>query len=270
MNSLRQKGASRNLVLTFLYVSVLVPIVPILMWSFSFRWTYPNLMPEWSTRAWQYALNQRTILEAVTTSLTLSTIVTVLSLVIGFSAAKALGTRDFKGKSAVEIFILLPSIVPVISAVMGMQGVLTRLRLSDTLAGVVLAQLVFTMPYMVMGLSSVFRNYNMEYEQQASTLGANQWNILIHVTIPAIFPGLVVSCLFAFVVSWSQYLLTVVIGGSAAETLPLLVFALMGSGDYSVACATTIIFILPVLLLLILTSKYLTTNGVSIGGINAI
>ena len=264
------KGRSRSRipVLAFLYIAILVPIIPIVMWSFSFRWTYPNLLPTWSPRAWDYVSSQSAITGAIGTSMIVSTLVTVLTLILGYSAAKALGTREFKGKTVVEIFILLPAIVPVISAVMGMQGIYLRIYLSDSLLGVVLAQLVFTLPYLILGLAAVFKNYNYEYEQVASTLGANRWEILTQVTVPSIFPGLVVSCLFAFVVSWSQYLLTLMIGGAAVNTLPIELFALMTSQDYPVACAVSIIFILPVLILLGLTSKYLTTNGVAKGGIN--
>ncbi len=210
------------------------------------------------------------MVDAMAVSVEISVVVTILSLAVGFSTAKALGTREFKGKRAVEVFILLPAVVPVISAAMGMQGFFIRMNLSSSFLGVVLAHLVFSMPYMIMGLSSVFKNYNLEYEQQANTLGANRWNILIHITLPSIFPGLVVSCLFTFVVSWSQYLLTLMIGGNAVKTLPMMLFALMGSGDYAVACAVSIVFIIPVLILLILTSKFLTTNGVSTGRLTGI
>ena len=148
----RNTDLSRRSVLIFLYVSILVPMVPIVLWSFSFRWVYPNLLPEWSTRAWEYVFEQRTVINATVNSIVLSAIVTLLSLIVGFSTAKALGTREFRGKSVVEMFILLPAIIPVISAVMGMQGIFIRLYISDTFVGVVLAQLVFTMPYMIMGL----------------------------------------------------------------------------------------------------------------------
>ncbi len=154
-----------------------------------------------------------------------------------------------------EMFILLPAVIPVISAVMGMQGIFLRIYLSDTFLGIVLAQLVFVLPYMIMGLSAAFRNYNPEYEQQAYTLGADRWQVLVHVTLPAILPGLVVSCLFTFVVSWSQYLLTVIVGGTAVRTLPMMLFALMGSGDYAIASAVSIIFIVPVLILLAVSSS---------------
>ena len=256
--------------LAFLYIVILVPLIPIIMWSFSFRWAYPNLLPSWSTRAWDYVFDQPAIASAVGTSVVVSTFVTFLTLAIGYTAGKALGTRGFKGRTAVEIFILIPAIVPVISAAMGMQGIFIRIYLSDTLLGVVLAQTVFTLPYLIFGLASVFKNYDMQYEQVARTLGADRWHIFTQVTIPAIFPGLVVACLFSFVVSWSQYLVTLMVGGATVSTLPLVLFALMTSQDYPVACAVSIVFILPVLILLILTSRYLATNGVAKGGINQI
>jgi putative spermidine/putrescine transport system permease protein len=266
----KREKASRSVVLLFLYAAILLPVVPIIIWSFSFRWTYPNLLPEWSSRAWEYVFGQQEIVNSIIASVAVAATVTMLSLILGYTAAKALGTREFRGKAAVEIFLLLPAMVPVISAVMGMQGIFTRLYLTDSFLGVVLAHTVFTLPYMIMGLASVFKNYNMEYEQVASTLGADRWSTLTEVTVPAIFPGLVVACLFAFVVSWSQYLLTLMIGGTAVKTLPMIIFALMGSGDYAVACAVSLVFIFPVLILLLLTSRFLTTNGVSSGGINQI
>lgn len=262
----RAPHLSRGLTLAFLTLTVLVPFAIILMWSFSFRWAFPNLLPEWSLRAWEYVFDQGAITDALVNSIVVSSIVTVLTLLLGFSAGKALGTRNFRGKLAVEMLILLPALVPVISAVMGMRGIFTWFGLTGTFIGVVMAQTVFALPYMVFGLSSAFKNYDLEYEEVASTLGANRWNILMEVTIPTIFPALVVSCLFAFVVSWSQYLLTIMIGGTAVETLPIELFALMGSGEYGIASAVSIVFVLPVLVLLVLTSRYMMTNGLSNGG----
>jgi len=255
-------------VLALLYLAIIATIVPIILWSFSFRWAYPSLLPAWSLAAWDYVFQQNAIIVALIDSIAVSSAVTLFTMVLGFTAAKALGTREFRGKVAVELLVLLPAIVPAISAVMGMSGIFTLLKCENTFLGVVLAQIPFGMPYMIMGLASAFKNYDMEYEQAASTLGASRWRTLIEVTVPAIFPALVVSCLFTFVVSWSQYLLTLIIGGSAVNTLPLALFALMGSGDYGIACAVSIIFILPVLVLLVLSSKYLTTNGISNGGVN--
>jgi len=70
-------------------------------------------------------------------------------------------------------------------------------------------------------------------------------------------PGIIVASMFAFVVSWSQYLLTLIIGGPGIKTLPLLLFAFINSGDYTVGAAVCIIFVLPALIILVTSSRYL-------------
>jgi putative spermidine/putrescine transport system permease protein len=114
------------------------------------------------------------------------------------------------------------------------------------------------MPYMVMYLQSTFADYPLEFEDQARVLGASPMNTFFKVTIPIIFPGIVVAFLYAFLVSWSQYLLTVMIGGPNVRTLPTILFAYIGSGDNAISAAVSILFILPAILMLLITSKYLS------------
>ncbi|NJN55262.1 MAG: ABC transporter permease subunit, partial [Anaerolineae bacterium] len=88
------------------------------------------------------------------------------------------------------------------------------------------AHLVPVMPYLVLVLMAAFANYNLDYEGQARVLGARPYQVFRHVTLPAIWPGLMVGCLFAFLISWSQYLLTLIIGGGQVLTLSVLLFSL--------------------------------------------
>jgi putative spermidine/putrescine transport system permease protein len=123
------------------------------------------------------------------------------------------------------------------------------------------------MPYMVLTLTSVFANYNPDYEGQARTLGARPLQILRHVTLPAIWPGLMVGSLFAFIISWSQYLFTLLIGGGQVITLPVLLFSFANSGDNAITAALSLVFIAPALLLFLFTSRYLTGRNVAVGGL---
>ena len=137
-----------------------------------------------------------------------------------------------------------------IAVAMGIHVAFLRVGLADTKVGVILVHLIPVMPYMVLTLTSVFANYNLDYEGQARTLGARPWQVFIHVTLPAIWPGLMVGCLFAFIISWSQYLLTLLIGGGEVITLPVLLFAFANSGDNAITAALSLVFIAPALLLL--------------------
>ena len=140
-----------------------------------------------------------------------------------------------------------------------------KMGLASTFLGVVLVHLTFCLPYSVFVLWGVFSNYNPDYEGQARTLGASSWKVIVRVMLPLTFPGIMVAGLFSFLLSWSQYLSTLIIGGGRVTTLPVLLFALMGSGDRPVAAAVSIVFVAPAFLALLFSARYL--GGRSIAGI---
>jgi putative spermidine/putrescine transport system permease protein len=83
--------------------------------------------------------------------------------------------------------------------------------------------------------------------------------------LPMIFPGVIVAGLFSFLLSWSQYLSTLIIGGGRITTLPIILFALMGSGDRPVAAAVSVVFVVPAFFALLFSARYL--GGRSIAGV---
>jgi putative spermidine/putrescine transport system permease protein len=89
--------------------------------------------------------------------------------------------------------------------------------------------------------------------------------VITRVLIPLILPGIVVAALFSFLLSWSQYLSTLIIGGGRITTLPILLFALMGSGDRPVAAAVSIVFVMPALAVLMASARHL--GGRSMAGV---
>jgi putative spermidine/putrescine transport system permease protein len=141
---------------------------------------------------------------------------------------------------------------------MGLQVIFIKIGLINTFWGVVIVQLIPTMPYMVMYLQSTFEDYPIDFEDQARVLGATPIVTFFKITIPIIFPGIVVACLYSFLVTWSQYLLTVMIGGPAVRTLPTVLFAYIGSGDNAISATVSIIFVFPAILMLLITSIYLS------------
>jgi putative spermidine/putrescine transport system permease protein len=109
----------------------------------------------------------------------------------------------------------------------------------------------------------VFSNYNPEFEDQARSLGASGTRVVWKVMLPMIWPGVVVAGLFSFLLSWAQYLSTLIIGGGRLLTLPILLFSLMGSGDRPVAAAVSLVFVAPAFLVLLLSARYLGRHGLA-------
>lgn len=262
----RMSTLFRYAALILLLVGLVLPFVGFVINSFAFRWFYPQLVPnEWSIDAWNSVLDDE-LFNALQTSVVIAVSVTVVSILIGLPAARALGLYQFRGKRVVEFLILAPTIVPGIAVAMGLNINFLRWHLAGEVFGVALVHLVPVMPYVVLTLSGVFANYNPEFEEQARTLGAGAFSTFRHVTLPAIFPGLVVAGLFAFLVSWGQYILTFLIGQGRVITMPVLLFTTIPGGRNPNIAAMSLVFIAPAVLILILTSRYLSGESNTVGG----
>ena len=247
-----------RLIRWLIVLAVLVPFVPLVIWSVSLRWHFPDVWPQaWSGRAWAYLFTpQARVGVALWHSLSMATAVTLLSLLLSLPAGRVLGLHRFRGQGMVELLILAPTIVPPIGVAMGIHIGFIWYGLADSWLGVVLAHLIPVTPYMVLVLAAAFANYNLAYEAQARTLGARPWQIWWHITLPTLWPSLMVASLFGFIISWSQYLLTLLIGGGRVLTLPILLFSLASGGDYAITAALALLFIAPAVLFLLVAGRY--------------
>jgi putative spermidine/putrescine transport system permease protein len=250
-----------------LIIAIAIPLVPVILWSLSGSWFFPAVVPTTlSSRAWAFVLSPDTkVISAFLTSVTISSIVAVIAGLIGLSAGRALGLHSFRGKRLVYFLVLAPEIVPPLTVAMGNQVAFIKLGLADTILGVILVQLVPTIPYVTLVMSAVYSNYDLNYEHQARVLGASPLRAFWHVTLPAIFPGLVVAALFGFLISWSEYIMTLLIGGGVVQTLPLMLFSFAGS-DLGIASALCVLCVIPAVVILIVSSRYLSGDKTTLGG----
>lgn len=265
----RRSTILRWIGITGLISFLVLPMVPLAVWSISFRWFYPDIIPsEFSGRAWSSVFSSTNdVFGAAWDTTVVALIVTVLSILIGVPAGRALGLYEFRGKRVVELLILAPIIVPGLAVALGVHLLFIRYGLANTLFGVALVHLIPTLPYMTLVMSGVFANYDADFELQARSLGAGVIATQRYVTLPAIFPGLVVGALFTFLISWSQYVLTLLIGGGQVVTLPLLLFNFARSGENAIAGALSVVFVVPGILVLMLSSRYLSGDDAAVGGI---
>jgi putative spermidine/putrescine transport system permease protein len=247
---------------------LILPFLPLVVWSVAHGWRFPDLLPQqFSAKAWTYALSPAAgVLESfvLTTFIALTT--TVLAALIGVPAGRALGLYQFKGKGLVTLLLLAPAILPGLAVVFGLHGIFLRAGLSGTVTGVILAHLIPVLPYMTLVMAAVFATFDPASEDQARSLGASPLQTFRHVTLPAVLPGLLTGALFSFLVSWSQYLLTLAIGGGRVETLPLLLFSFASAGRNDVTGAIALLYILPGLLILLVTTRLVTGRGAAFAG----
>lgn len=252
-----------------LIVWLMLPLIPLAIWSFAGAWRYPYLLPQdWSLRPWTFALSEQAgVLSSLALTAGIALSVTAICTIIGVPAGRAMGLHKFRGKAVVELMILAPIIVPSIAVALGLQTIFIGLGLNNTVTGVILVHLIPTLPYMVLVMASVFAAYNPQAEDQARSIGASPLQVFRHVTLPAVYPGIMVGAMFTFLVSWGQYILTLTIGGGRVQTLPLLLFQFATSGRNDITGAIAMIYILPGVVILMLTARTLTGRSAALTGI---
>lgn len=259
---------TRKLALLLIVTVLFLPFLPLLIWSFAKGWYFPQLLPQdWTLQNWVSILAiSSKVGQGFFQSLLIASISTGLALLVGLPAGRALGLMTFPGKGAIKLFLLLPIIVSPLATLMGIQFVLIRLGLSGTILGVVLVHLLPTIPYMTLVLSSVYANFDTGYEAQARSLGASPIQVLWQITLPLVAPGVVVGALFAFLISWNEFLLTFFVGSGRVFTLPMVLFTSLQGGNTGLTAAISITSILPALIFLLFSSRALQSDA-AIGGL---
>ena len=259
-----------RIVIALMLVAVLVPMVPVLLWSFTDMWSFGKVIPDLSLRAWERTFSTRSnIPGAMANSLLLCALVIPLSLAASFFAAKNLGTRRFRGRRGLQLALLIPSFVPQVSLVFGMQKVFSQIGLYNNVPGVIVALLVFYVPYMTLLLSAVFENYDLDYERQARSLGVGWWHILWHVTLPQVRSGIIVTCVFSFIGIWSAYLVVAAIAPPTFKTMSLVMFPMISTaaGGYATTACGVILYVAPILAALVVFSSLLVNDDAPKAGV---
>ncbi|HWQ75690.1 MAG TPA: ABC transporter permease subunit [Syntrophomonas sp.] len=233
--------------------SILVPIVIVAIWSLASRWPWPGLLPEsLSLRGLDELFGSYSgAMQTLGSSILLSVTVAILAVIIGTMTARALVMYNFAGKQAVEFGAILPIIIPGTVFAMGVHVPLIRLGLADNVVGVILVHLICGLPYTIKIMTDISAAFGSRLEEQALLLGASPRQVAVDIILPSLLPGLITSGCMAYIISFSQYFLTLLIGGGHVKTFSLLMVPYLQSGDRTVASAYSMVFIVSTLLLFI-------------------
>jgi len=251
----------RGVVAALAVLLLFAPMVVFAVYGFSTSYFYPQLVPErWTVTPFVRQITDPRTRQALVLSLQIAGVVSLFSLLIGYPAARTLGMRQFWGKNIVYLLLFVPTVVPPVATGIGLNILFLRIGLAGTIVGVALVHLIPVLPYTVFTLAGVFARYDPHYEYQARVLGASTVRVFWTVTLPLLFPGIVVATLFAFLISWSQYLLTFLIGGGRVITLPILLFSTVAGGNPTTTSVLSLLFVAPLIIIIIATARYLATD----------
>ncbi len=260
------KSPMKKIIILFTIIIIVYPVIPLFIQSIAGPWDYKNLLPDnftWDN--YTAVIDTYKIPRTTLNSIIVSGVVVLVSLVLAIFPAKFIGTKDFKGKALVQVFTMMPVMAPGIIVLFGIGSVFAKLGIYRTYASLILSEVVFLIPYMIMVLVPVFKNYEVGVEDQAATLGIGRLSVLMNITLPSIKSGLAVACMYVFISSWATYLAVSMYAPINFETMGLIMYPAIkyGQVSQSMLAALTIIFFIPSVIFLLISTWIMGTDKVN-------
>ncbi len=210
-------------------VFVYLPTICITLASLTASRYFQFPISKWGLEWWHKTFSSIEIRQLLSTSITIALCVTVIAVAIAFFGAMAFARYDWKGRSLYQKVILLPIFFP--QSVLGLALLLwfNTLGLPLSWMTAVFAHLVWIVPVVTLVISIQVYSFDPALEEAAFDLGASRWQVLREVTLPVLFPGLFSGALFAFLLSWGNFPLSLFTTG-ADTTVPEYLYAKMVAG----------------------------------------
>ncbi len=176
--------------------------------QFSLRW-YDALAhdPRWTRAAFN--------------SIIAGLIATVVTVATGLPAAVAIVRGDFRGRGVLYGLVTSPMIVPQIITGIGIYYLLAPARLTGSVLMIGLSQVVLCLPVFVVIMSTTLGGFDVRLEDAAVSLGASRLQAVRSITLPMLAPGIIAGSLFAFLTSFDEMIIALLLGGPGSSTLPV-------------------------------------------------
>ena len=204
-------------------------------------------------------------------SLFVAVVVVAISLGLGTTAAYALGRVHFRGRGALLLTILSVSMFPQVAVLSGMFELIRLLGVYNSLPGLILANLILTLPFTVWVLTTFMRELPKELEEAAYVDGATPFIVVQRVFLPIMWPALVTTGLLAFIAAWNEFLFALTFTlSNEMRTVPVAIALITGGSQYELPwgniMAASVIVTVPLIVLVLIFQRKIV-SGLTAGAV---
>jgi putative spermidine/putrescine transport system permease protein len=218
-------------VVVFFVVNLLAMIGSVVVNSFGTRWFNTWLPAGYTTQWYSLAWNEFRLPDILIVTVQVVGAVVLVSGLIGVPTAYAMARRDFPGKQAVMLLFLLPLLVPPITYGIPLATVLYQAHLAGTIWGVILANLVPTVPFVILIMIPFVEQIDPRVEAAARVFGAGMGRLFVQILVPLLTPGILAALLLVLVRTIAMFELTFLTAGPTSQTLVVaLYYAVFAAG----------------------------------------
>ena len=215
----------------FFIVNLLAMIGSVLVNSFGTRWFNTWLPAGYTTQWYTLAWNEFRLPDILIVTVEVVGAVVLISGLIGVPTAYAMARRNFPGKPVVMLLFLLPLLVPPITYGIPLATVLYQAQLAGTIWGVILANLVPTVPFVILVMIPFVEQIDPRVEAAARVFGAGMGRLFMQILVPLLTPGILAALLLVLVRAIAMFELTFLTAGPTSQTLVVaLYYAVFAAG----------------------------------------
>jgi putative spermidine/putrescine transport system permease protein len=249
----------------FFVLNLMAMIATVVTSSFATRWLGTWLPAGWTTRWYSSAWSEFQLGDVLLVTFQVVGAVVLISGVLGVTAAYALARRDFPGKRLLVLLFLLPLLIPPITFGIPLATVLYRTGLAGTFWGVVAANLVPTVPFVILVMIPFIEQIDPKIEAAARVFGANTFKLFLYVLLPLLLPGILAALLLVLVRTIAMFELTFLVAGPTSQTLVVaLYYAVFAAGVRAVQSidAMAVIYMVTTLVWLIIALRFVNPTQI--------
>lgn len=229
------------LLFSFLYLPLSVMAV------FSFNDAVRNVVWKGFTLRWYVELaRDRAILDALWMSVKVGLASSLAACVLGFLSSYVLVCHQkVKGKGAYDTAFSVPLMIPEVVFGVALLTFFARIQLPLSFTSLVLAHVVFILPYVVGSVKARLQSlHSASLEEAAMDLGASEWQAFLRITLPLAWPAILSGGLLAFTISFEDFVISFFVSGPRSTTLPIKIYSMMKSGVTPEINALSTLFLL--------------------------
>jgi putative spermidine/putrescine transport system permease protein len=224
-------GGLLSAIMTFFVANIGLLILAVAVNSFGKRWLGTWLPEGWTTSWYTSAWKEFQLESVLTVTAEVVVAVVALSVAIGVPAAYSLARREFPGKRALMLLFLLPLMVPPITYGIPLATVMYKVGVAGTLPGVILANMIPTVPFVILVMTPFIEQIDPNLEAAARVCGAGIGRMFIYVLVPLLAPGMLAAALLVLVRTMAMFELTFLVAGPDSQTLVVaLYYAVFAAG----------------------------------------
>jgi putative spermidine/putrescine transport system permease protein len=216
---------AHRIIVAAILVFLIAPILVIMPLSFNSEPYFSYPMPGLSLRWYEDFFTNVRWTSALKMSVIVAVSVTLVSTLLGTLAALGLSRPRFPARGIIMSLLISPIVVPVIISAVGMYFFYTRVGLTNSIPGIVLAHTALATPFVVITVTATLSGFDQTLTRAAASLGSNPVHSFFKITLPLILPGVISGGLFAFVTSFDEVVVVLFIASPEQRTLPKQMFS---------------------------------------------